>query len=142
MKSKLLFNVGAATLFVLIVLGLLTPASGPKRAGKIVQSKLEMSDLNAATAQYHNEYGSYLTGNSANIIQCLLGNNLRKIEFLSFNTNRFDSNGDFLDPWLTPYRIEILAQTNLVVRSAGPNKKFGDADDIVFNSVSNDFVKP
>ena len=142
MKSKLLFNVGAAILFVLIVIGLLTPTSGPKRAGKIVQSKMEMSDLNAAMIQYHNEYGNYLTGKSANAIQCLLGNNLRKIEFLFLNTNRFDSNGDFLDPWLTPYRIEILAQTNLIVHSAGPNKNFGDADDIIFNSISNDFVKP
>ena len=41
-----------------------------------------------------------------------------------------------------PYQIQIVAQTNFVIRSAGPNKKFGDADDIVFNSVSNDFVKP
>jgi hypothetical protein len=41
-----------------------------------------------------------------------------------------------------PFQIEITPPTNFVVRSAGPDKKFGDADDIIFNSVSNGFVKP
>jgi hypothetical protein len=56
--------------------------------------------------------------------------------------NPINSHGELLDIWQTPYQIEVLAQTNFIVRSAGPNKKFGDADDIIFNSVSNDFVKP
>ena len=32
--------------------------------------------------------------------------------------------------------------TNFIIRSAGPNKIFGDDDDIIFNSLPNDFVKP
>jgi hypothetical protein len=50
--------------------------------------------------------------------------------------------GQILDPWQSPYRIEILQQTNFAVRCAGTDKIFGNADDIVFNSISNDFVKP
>jgi len=56
-----------------------------------------------------------------------------------FNTN---ASGELIDIWQTPYRIELEGPTNFVIHSAGKNQKFGDADDIVFNSASNDFVKP
>jgi hypothetical protein len=56
--------------------------------------------------------------------------------------NRTNAQGEILDLWNTPYKIEIVGQINFIVRSAGPNKKFGDADDVVFNSISNDFAKP
>ena len=47
-----------------------------------------------------------------------------------------------VDPWKTPYKIEFFQQTNFIICSAGKDKIFDDADDIIFNSVSNDFVKP
>ena len=56
-----------------------------------------------------------------------------------FNTNK---TGEVVDVWDTPYRIELVGRTNFIINSAGKNRKFGDQDDIVFNSVSNDFVKP
>lgn len=56
--------------------------------------------------------------------------------------NPINSQGELLDVWHTPYQIKIEAQTNFIVRSAGPDKRFGDADDIIFNSASNGFVKP
>ena len=50
--------------------------------------------------------------------------------------------GEFLDPWGTPYAINFTSTNSFVISSAGKNKVFGDADDIVFNSISNGFVKP
>ena len=41
-----------------------------------------------------------------------------------------------VDAWQTPYKIELFGQTNFVVHSAGKDKIFGDADDIIFNSLS------
>jgi len=61
---------------------------------------------------------------------------------LKNHPDRTNSHGEILDIWKTPFRIKIIPPTNFVVRSAGPDKKFGDPDDIIFNSVSNDFVKP
>jgi len=49
--------------------------------------------------------------------------------------------GEIVDIWQTPYRITLAGPTNFVFRSAGPNKKFGDKDDIVFNSALNSFVQ-
>jgi len=56
-----------------------------------------------------------------------------------FKTNNSSA---VIDVWETPYRMEFAPQTNFIVHSAGPNRKFGDKDDIIFNSVSNDFVSP
>ena len=49
---------------------------------------------------------------------------------------------EIVDPWETPHQIQFFQQTNFIIRSAGKDKIFGDADDIIFNSVSNDFVQP
>lgn len=57
-------------------------------------------------------------------------------------TSYTNASGELIDIWQTPYRIELIGPTNFIIRSAGKNQKFGDADDIIFNSVSNDFVKP
>ncbi len=61
---------------------------------------------------------------------------------LNFGSDRTNSQGEILDIWKTPFRVEFIPPTNFVVRSAGPDKQFGNADDIVFNSTSNAFVKP
>lgn len=53
-----------------------------------------------------------------------------------------NSQRELADYWKTPFQIRIVAPTNFIIRAAGPNKRFGDADDIVFDSISNDFVKP
>ena len=57
-------------------------------------------------------------------------------------SSRTDASSELIDIWQTPYRIELVGSTNFVIYSAGQNQKFGDADDIVFNSASNNFVKP
>jgi hypothetical protein len=64
-----------------------------------------------------------------------------KYSGISFTT-RTNTLGELIDIWQTPFQIKSVEQTNFIISSAGPNKIFGDADDIIFNSVSNDFVKP
>ena len=59
----------------------------------------------------------------------------------SFGT-RTNTSGETVDIWDTPYQIELVGRTNFIIRSAGKNCRFGDKDDIIFKSVSNDFVKP
>ncbi len=81
------------------------------------------------------------SGENSNVVRILSGDNQKKIEFLNFRQSAEHPN-EFVDPWQKPYQIQFSQQTNFVIRSAGKDKIFGDADDIIFNSVSNDFVKP
>lgn len=55
---------------------------------------------------------------------------------------RTNVSSDVVDTWHTPFRIRVVGATNFMIISAGPNLKFGDGDDIIFNGASNDFVKP
>lgn len=55
---------------------------------------------------------------------------------------RTNASSQVIDTWQTPFQINLVGSTNFMIRSAGPNLKFGDADDIIFNSASNGFVKP
>ncbi len=71
----------------------------------------------------------------------LTGDNPKKIRFLNFQ--RLAENPSVMfDPWKTPYQFQFLEETNFIICSAGKDKTFGTADDIIFNSISNDFVKP
>ena len=56
--------------------------------------------------------------------------------------DRTNALGKVVDVWQMPFEIKFIGQTNFVIISDGPNQKFGDADDIIFNSVSNGFVQP
>ena len=88
------------------------------------------------------EKASQTTGltniNSKFILDSLITTNKYPFSLAS----RTNTLGAVIDIWQTPFQIELVRQTNFIVRSAGPNKIFGDADDIIFSSVSNDFVKP
>ncbi len=103
--------------------------------------QLDISNLIMALHSYESEYGVLPTGNSSNVIRALSGENPKKIIFLVY-PQMVERPNEMVDPWLTPYEINFLQKTNFVVRSAGKNKTFGNSDDVIFNSVSTDFVRP
>jgi hypothetical protein len=59
-----------------------------------------------------------------------------------FRGSQTNARGEIVDPWNTPLHVEFLDSTNFILISAGPMGKFGDWDDIIFNSISNAFVIP
>ena len=62
-------------------------------------------------------------------------------EGISFTT-RTNALGGLIDIWQRPFQIKLIGQTNFIIHSAGPDQKYGDSDDIIFNSVSNNLVMP
>jgi len=110
------------------------------------RAKTDASSIAAALESYSSTYGVLPVGNVESVERILAGEDLngknpRKIIFLTFKPNIEYSN-EWVDAWGTPYAINFLSTNCFLVSSAGKNKIFGDADDIVFNSASNDFVKP
>jgi hypothetical protein len=59
-----------------------------------------------------------------------------------FRASQTNVHGEVVDSWKTPLQVEFLDSTNFILISAGPMGKFGDWDDIIFNSISNAFVNP
>jgi Type II secretion system (T2SS), protein G len=88
------------------------------------------------------EFGSYPTGENATIMKLLAGDNAKKMKFINLGILSTNAAGQFVDPWKIPYKIISDGTNCVIITSAGIDQKFGNADDIIFNSVSNDFVKP
>ena len=132
------------SLFVIALLLVpLLPGSRTKNSDYYLrlQSRWEMSFIAEALKQFEIKNGKFPAGNNVSIIQNSGGTNSDEVVFLNLLAAT-NSAGEMLDSWKVPFKIEVLAQTNFTIRSAGKDKIFGDADDVIFNSVSNDFVKP
>jgi hypothetical protein len=104
--------------------------------------RLELMGVKFALNGYQSKYTNYPTGNQAQIIASLCGENSLRYEFLDIHILQFNSNKECLDPWETPLKIEFSSTNSFVISSAGKDKIFGTADDIIINNISNDFVKP
>lgn len=137
------FLLGLFIVFVIIpcVVSLFLPTfGGPGSAGR-ARTRREVIAINVALRQ--RGFGwldtQFQLGLDQSIPAAFFGSTNRGILIHASKTNL---NGELLDHWRTPYRIKVNIQTNYVIRSAGQNRKFGDKDDIVFDSLKNDFVKP
>jgi hypothetical protein len=110
---------------------------------KVPRARSDESQLGAGIKEYKSVFGNYPTGKNANVVRALAGNNPKKLLLFYLGVNSTNINGELIDPWKTPYKIVFDVTNNcFTIFSAGPNQTFGDKDDIIFNSVSNDFVKP
>jgi len=136
-----------ALLFVLLAIAMILPffaktKGGPKDAAIYYASH----DVSALASAFKIRNESIPTNDTIHILTNELYFSCGFTFSTRLTTNLFfksiNSQGELLDVWQTPYQIKILAQTNFIIRSAGKDKIFGDADDIIFNSVSNDFAKP
>lgn len=95
-----------------------------------------------AIASYATVFQSYPTGENAAVIKALAGENPQHVKFLNLETNSTNRDGQLVDLWNTPYKISFNSTNSFTIVSAGENRLFGDADDIVFDSSSNSPVKP
>jgi len=86
----------------------------------------DVDNLFYALQQYKERIGTYPVGNNAQVVQALLGNNPKNLIILVGRKKELNSKGEFVDPWGTPLRI-YFAGEGILVRSAGPNKRFDDS---------------
>ena len=97
----------------------------------IIMAKNQIGD---ALYFYFQKFHKYPQGSHAEIMQVL------KSEYLLSHsvTVRLNEKHEFMDPWGTPYEIHISPLGALKMRSAGPNKIFGDDDDEVLDNQLSD----
>ncbi len=101
----------------------------------IGRSRMELNSIAMALNMYETTFGGFPTGSNGDIFRSLMGTNPKAIAFLEPGiTNQL---GELLDPWNSPYQIQIIANTSYLIRSAGKNRIAGDADDIALRSAGN-----
>lgn len=86
----------------------------------------DVENLFGALQQYKEHVGIYPTGNNAEIVKALMGQNPKKLIILVGRKHELNEKGEVLDPWGTPLRI-YFAGDGVLVRSAGPNRRFDDS---------------
>jgi hypothetical protein len=140
-KSQWQISRGFVTLLLTVFLlwfvaELLLPANNGRTKAMIIRTRSDERLMSSLLAEQAVKTGGLTNLNRLFVLNSLFATNQNHFWF---DTN---TSGDLVDIWQTPYQIELVGQTNFIIRSAGKNHKFGDKDDIIFNSVSNDFVMP
>lgn len=85
----------------------------------------EISVLQLGLTAYRHDKGKYPAGSPSEILTQLVGTD--STESYGYIDKVFLTR---TDPWKTPYRLSFPPTGEAIVISAGPNKTFGDRDDI------------
>jgi hypothetical protein len=116
-------------LVVIGVSGVLWVAKGwtLKRADeKIAKFNTDCDNLILGIQQYKEFVGTYPTGNNTAITKALLGQTEKKVLILAVRRSDINDKGEIVDPWGTPLQF-YFSNTEVLIRSAGPNKAFEDS---------------
>ena len=86
-------------------------------------ARAQSAQLIAALQRYAREYGAPPTGQAPQALRKLRGENPRRIAFFKATARAYDSQGELLDPWGTPYRFDLSDPQNPRVWSCGKNRR-------------------
>ena len=132
----------ALLLFIFAIILLPINPRLTKRQFQNVKCRAEILNIATGIEKYRATYQEYPSREIPALCKQLAGDNPQKLVLAAIKASSVNTNGELVDIWEMPYQIQFLQQTNFIIHSAGEDKIFGTADDIVFNSVSNGFVKP
>jgi hypothetical protein len=93
---------------------------------KTSKFNIDVENLFVGLQQFKEHVGSYPTGNNADILKALQGQNSKNLIVLVGRKSELNSKGEIVDPWGTPLRI-YFSGTGILIRSAGPNRRFDDS---------------
>ena len=141
MRERLVFWLGLLAVFAFLC-WLVTggvPTEKEKTKAKVLETLVEERSMGELLEEKASKVGGLTNIPNEFILNPFLTTNI--YEGISFTT-RTNGLGELIDIWQMPFQIKFAGQTNIIIRSAGPDQKFGDSDDIIFNSVSNNLVMP
>jgi hypothetical protein len=97
---------------------------------RVPKVDIQIGSLLFAVKSYEKYLGSKPPANdSRSLAAALMGKNERGIVFIE-GYGWTNNEGEFADPWGMPYSFNLESNA-VTVRSAGPNRLFGDTDDVV-----------
>jgi len=68
-------------------------------------------------------------GDNREVTDALTGNNSLGYAFVPADHPAINARGELCDRWGTPFRFHVLSRMQMEIRSAGPDRRFGSADD-------------
>ena len=108
-----------------LIAGLLDPAGLPIRDLEIVAGVIEVWQSNFPAQ-------GNPVGENHEITAALTGRNTLKLELIPADHPAINRRGELCDRWTTPLFFHQLSGTRMELRSAGPDRDFYTADDLVW----------
>ena len=136
-RASFLVRLLIGTVFLAVVVNIaigFLPESRSSRRTKVIITRVWMQSVVSFLSRHVSERGDLTDLDSKSIARGVIGTN-------NLQPSRINAQSELLDYWKTPIQIQISARTNFTLRSAGPNGKSGDDDDIVFDSQANGFIE-
>ncbi len=88
--------------------------------------------MRTAFHQYSQRFGGNPVGVNREITAALNGGNARQVVFLNAEDGLVvNGRGELVDNWGTPFFFHQLSRTDIEIRSAGPDRKMWNSDDLV-----------
>jgi hypothetical protein len=106
-------------------------AAAPAKAGAELPPATVVEHVRRVVTQYNSMLGENPVGTNLEITRALLGKNPKRINFLGDESDHINAQGEWVDPWGTPYFFHQLSARQMEVRSAGPDRIMWTADDLV-----------
>ena len=102
---------------------------------KMAVLKQDIKCLITALELYKNDFGSFPSGDNAQIMRAISGENIKKKAYIESSQDSKNPQGELLDPWRTPYLI-LITDSQPVIASAGSAKNF-DSTAIILRTKPN-----
>ena len=106
-----------------------SPADALNAPGGTIRRDLEILQETLATWQTNFPRAGNPVGENSEITAALLGDNRLRFAFIRRGHPAINRDGELCDRWGTPFRFHQLSGEQMEIRSAGPDRKFGTADD-------------
>ena len=94
--------------------------------GAAGRARLQMEQWARAAEAYHEAHGALPAGDSDAVLETLRADPASRQAFSDLGPA--ERGGPLVDSWGTPWRV--VDGSGIEVRSAGPNRRFGDEDDL------------
>lgn len=105
-----------------------TPAS----TGEAKEPALDLQVVATLLQEYRRATGSMPAGQlNDEIVRHLQGKNVRGVAVLPKTHPMINADGELMDRWGTPYFFHSESSYVMTVRSAGPDRKFWNSDDVL-----------
>ncbi len=122
---KTVFTAFGFLIFAILMLPALIKPPADALAADKAQVEALANALGAALIEYHGVYDEFPEGEHREVLKKLKGKNKKEVVFFESPPDSLSDDGEFLDPWGTPFRIEFdHAQKLPRIHSAGPNRVF------------------
>ncbi len=83
--------------------------------------------------------GSIPMGSNRELSYVLFGKNPRQLRFLDPSKPYLNTNGELIDRWGTPFFFHSVENSEIAIRSAGPDQIMWNSDDISYGDFANEF---